>query len=81
MSESTPETNASDLAAGGDKPGGDYGDVSGIGTAADEGAGGAGGGEDGGGDRSDAGGTPDDSEAEEAQRGVQAAFESGIQGG
>ena len=85
MSETTPEpTTASDLSAGGDKPGGDYGDVSGIGTAADESAGGgSGGGEDGGdgGDRSDAAGTPDSDEAEEAQRGVQAAFESGIEGG
>lgn len=64
MSESTPEgTTAEDLQAGGAKPGGDYGDVSGIGTAAeDEG-------------RTGGGATPDDPEAERAQEGVQEAFE------
>jgi hypothetical protein len=34
MTENAPEgTTAEDLAAGGEKPGGDYGDVSGTGTA------------------------------------------------
>ncbi|HEU0129564.1 MAG TPA: hypothetical protein VFQ85_01055 [Mycobacteriales bacterium] len=66
MSENDTTTTAEDLHAGGDKPGGDYGDVSGIGTAdEDEG-------------RAGSGGTPDTDEATRAQEGVQAAFETGI---
>ena len=44
MSEQTPEpTTASDLHAGGDKPGTDYGASGGIGTAAEEESAGSGG--------------------------------------
>jgi hypothetical protein len=61
-------TTATDLESGTPKPGGDYGGVS----AADL-AGSAGG-------RTGAGGTPEDDEATRAQEGVQAAFESGLEG-
>jgi hypothetical protein len=67
-------TTATDLESGTPKPGGDYGDVSAADVA--EGgdvAGGAGG-------RTGAGGTPEDDEATRAQEGVQAAFESGLEG-
>lgn len=75
MSEQTPEpTTASDLQAGGDKPGGDYGDTGGIGTD-DEAGGTSGDGQPGDWDtRGDGAAVPDEPGADAAQGGVQEAF-------
>jgi hypothetical protein len=76
MSEQSPEpTTATDLEAGGSKPGNDYGDTGGIGT--DDEAGGetpSGEGDPGARGADDGDAVPDDPSAAAAQGGVQEAF-------